>query len=248
MPTQNGPQAGYAPPSGVIGIIDRYRDFGLQKPFTADVLMRAGITESLAPRVLQSLRLLGIIDDDGNPTAQFDEISRLPDDQYRDGFKDLLVAAYGNIFSFVDPSQHSYERVRDAFRGYEPRGQQERMVTMFLGLCEYSGLDVSAAKQPREGAARTPRKPSTKALKKPDGSKKGGASSQGRTEVRADGLPVALTGLLTELADVGPTWSETKREAWLRTFHSVLDYCFPIVEASPEDLEPELEPDEEPAS
>lgn len=69
----------------------------------------------------------------------------------------------------TSPSRAQRRRVsglRDAFRGYEPSGEQGRMVMLFLGLCEAAGIVKSAAtaKPPsRNGAGRAPG-PRTKAV------------------------------------------------------------------------------------
>ena len=60
--------APYAPPSAVLEVITRYRNRGLSTPITAEVLARAGVSESLVPRTLQALQILDLVDDKGMPT------------------------------------------------------------------------------------------------------------------------------------------------------------------------------------
>src|SRR5436309_11953053 len=95
----NGPGP-YAPPSAVIDLITSYRERGLRTPFTLEVLTRAGISESLAPRTLQALRLLDLLDGEGNPTQPFEQAVRAPEEQFREAIRDLLLAAYSDVFSF----------------------------------------------------------------------------------------------------------------------------------------------------
>ena len=65
----------------------------------------------------------------------------------------LLRAAYRPIFAFVDPATASHDEIRDAFRGFTPVGQQQRMVTLFLGLCAYAGLPVPEVTRERKVGA-----------------------------------------------------------------------------------------------
>jgi hypothetical protein len=142
----------YAPPSAVISIIERFRNHGLSTPFTQEVLIRAGVTEALAPRTLQALKLLDLVDEvSGEPTEEFSSLQRASSEDFRDRLQAVLRAAYRPILSFVDPSTPTQEQVRDAFRGFNPVGQQQRMVTLFVGLCSYAGIPVPEA--PRERSA-----------------------------------------------------------------------------------------------
>lgn len=161
-------KAPYAPPKTIIDIVETYREKDMRKPWDLQVLEQAGVSESLAPRTLQALKLLDIIGADGNPTEQFEALVRAPDTEFKQGLADLFCAAYGDILAFADPSINDISRIRDAFRPYQPRGQQERMITLFIGLLEYAGVDVSAAKvssrpkvEKKAGAA------SSRATKKP---------------------------------------------------------------------------------
>lgn len=155
-------KAPYAPPKAVTDFIKIYREKDIRKPFDLQVLEQAGVSESLAPRTMQALKLLDIVDSDGNPTDQFEALVRAPEAQFKEGLADLFCAAYSDILSFADPADSDLSRLRDAFRPYQPRGQHERMITLMVGLLEFAGLDVSAAKasmKPKKEGPTTPRKP-----------------------------------------------------------------------------------------
>src|SRR5262245_49936348 len=108
--------APYAPPSAVLEVIRRYRDRGLQTPFTTDVFIRAGVSDSLAPRTLQAFKLLELVDDDGDPTEAFVGLAKAPtDDEYRERLASLLRGVYAEVFAFVDPAEEDQARVRGAF-------------------------------------------------------------------------------------------------------------------------------------
>jgi Family of unknown function (DUF5343) len=137
---QHGPGA-YAPPKAIVGALERWRDRGLPVPVTADTLLRAGVTtESLAPRTLQSLKLLGFLTDDGQPTDEFRELQKVASDQYKERLASLLRVVYADVLAHADPAQDDLERITDQFRVYEPASLRDRMVTLFIGLAEYAGI------------------------------------------------------------------------------------------------------------
>lgn len=236
MAVQTGGKAPYAPPSAVLEIIRRYRDAGLMTPFTPDVLMRAGVSESLAPRTLQALQLLDLIDEEsGEPTSQFEAIRRATTDDYPGTLAETLRSAYAEVFQFVDPTRDNQQRIEDAFREYQPAGQRRRMVTLFLGLCQEAGIieDGPPARPPRprrrEGTRSQPRA-GTPASRTATGSK-------GREPVTGavNGLPPALGGLLAQLPEASRGWTRDRRDAFVKTFEAVLDFCVPVVQRSEEE-------------
>lgn len=219
----DGP-APYAPPATVLSVIDRYRSHGLQTPFTKDVLNRAGVTESLVPRTLQALRLLDLIDGEANPTTQLEGLGRAGHDELQGLLADVVRAAYADVFRFANPAQDSYERVADAFRGYRPRGQHARMITLFLGLCEAAGI---VEKAPEKSRTRSTSEPGQAQTRRPSPARKAAGSSAPK---RAGGLHPALMGLLESLPPTGERWTKDERDRFLETFETVLDFAVPLRE------------------
>jgi Family of unknown function (DUF5343) len=178
MPLAPDGPAPYAPVATIMEVVNRYRDRGLQTPFDADVLTRAGVTESLAPRTLLSLRHLDLIDEQGNPTPLFEGLRRAPSDEFPTRLEEVVRAVYADVFQFADPTVDAPERVADAFRQYVPAGQRSRMVTLFLGLCERAGIIPEAparqrtTRASRPASATTPRRSSSKVAVRGQGVRK----------------------------------------------------------------------------
>jgi hypothetical protein len=206
-------------------------------PVTQEVLIKSQVvSDSLAPRTMQALKLLDLLDEQGQPSVALDDLAKAPTTEFKDRLAALVRGAYAPIFSFVDPATDSPEAVRDAFRGYEPRGQQDRMVTLFYGLCEYAGLAAPPKRAPAKpvssGSNGTRKAPSARtSVKKPDTS----ASFTGQAPISTDappldtpGLPAPLQGLLKDLEAIGPTWTKARRDQFLAVFTAVLDYSFPV--------------------
>jgi hypothetical protein len=218
--------APYAPPSAVLAIIERYRERGLPTPVNSDVLGRAGVSDSLIPRTLQALQTLDLIDEQGRPTQTLESIRLAPAAQYEERLREWLNGVYADVLMFIDPATADEVQVRDAFRSYEPVGQQARMVSLFRGLYAAAGVagEKAQVRQPRQqrSTQRTIQKSRT-----PANSKSGG--DKGQTVV-PKGIPAPIAGLLASLPPEGGSWTQAQHDKFTRTFSAILDFCFQIVE------------------
>lgn len=229
---ENGP-APYAPAQAVISIIEGYRERGLSVPFTLEVLTRAGVTESLAPRTLQALKLLELVADDGQPTETFQRLRVARGDEYRTALQDWLRNVYAGVLQFADPASDSPEKVSEAFRGYAPVGQRERMVVLMRGLFEYAGLITAEARREhkprvvRRSASDSPRvRSDTTAARRASPATR--TPPRHTTAINADGLPPAIAGLLQEIPRRGASWTSARRDDFLAAFRALLDFSVPV--------------------
>lgn len=234
MPIRSGGPAPYAPSQTVLGLIKAYRSRGLQTPFTGDVLMRAGVPETLISRVTQSLRLLDLIDEGGNPTNEFEALRRAGDVEFPDRLAAMVRAAYAEVFKFVDPAQDDEGRIKDAFRAFEPLGQLTRMVTLFLSLCAEANI-VSEGKEPKKAP---PRRPGAAPAMRGAGKRTAAANSAARSRLGAgDGggrrgnAPPALQGLLDNLPTPSRGWVQADRDRWIAAVNAAVDFAIPIKSA-----------------
>jgi hypothetical protein len=236
MPITHDRLAPYGPPQTVIELIEAFRDRGLTTPFTADVLLRSGVSEGLVNRTLSTLRLLDLTDKEGNPTQQFEAL-RLArgQEEYQAALQDWLRGVYADILKFCDPAVDDADRVGEAFRGFLPPGQRGRMVTLMLGLFRYAGIAPANAARER----RPERK--TRTVRATAAGKGVGVGSANATRVRAsqqpmgpsatawngESLPPALTGLIQQIPfDIG--WDATQRKDFLKAFEAVLDFSVTV--------------------
>jgi Family of unknown function (DUF5343) len=225
MPVTEDRPAPYATTSSILDILGRYRNRGLPFPVTAEVLARAGISESLIPRTLQSLQTLDLINDAGNPTEVLEGLRLAPEGEYKSRLAAWLRGTYAGIFAFVDPLQDDGVRIRDAFRGYVPIGQQDRMVALFEGLCTEAGLIAPKAKPTPRAAGAAPRPRAAPSSASTPSSVRAGKKAKPSAH---GGLPPALTGLLESLPSGDDGWSQAERDKFYSTFGTVLDFCIPI--------------------
>jgi hypothetical protein len=235
--------APYAPASAVLQLIERHRSKGLPHFIDGDVLQRIGVSDSIIPRTLQTLKALELINEDGGLTETFEGLRLAPETEYQQRLAEWLKRVYADALTFVDPATDDEVAIRDAFRKYTPTGQHDRMVTLFIGLFTAAGVMAPKQKaQPaKRAAAPAPRvakstlaaivrgQPKPPALKLPN--------------PQASGLPAAIAGLLTTLPSEGGYWAKERRDQFMTTFAALLDYTFKIGEPPESETETASESD-----
>ncbi|MGA3057879.1 MAG: DUF5343 domain-containing protein [Candidatus Limnocylindrales bacterium] len=135
--------APYAPPSAVLGVIRHYRKMDVPEKVTLTNLRQVGVTETLAPRTLAALRFLGLADEDGVTTDRFRAIRFAKDNEYQQTLVDILNESYHEVFAHVDLATAGDRELGNAFIPYSPGGQRERMITLFLALCQEAGMTLA---------------------------------------------------------------------------------------------------------
>jgi len=236
MPIRTGGTAPYSPSATTLQVINAYRDRGLVAPITEDVLTRAGVSDALAPRTLRALEGLELIDKNGMPTAEFEGLRRAPTEEFKQRLEAIIRSVYAEVFQFTDPAKDEPARIADAFRAYEPSGQRQRMITLFMGLCVAAGVVP-------ENTAPKPRTPSPSAQKRTgwvQSLKKRGASFSGPAGTRVSGdelfapdgaIPSGLVAILAMLPKNGAGWTAARRKQFMDLFGHALDFSIPIREA-----------------
>jgi hypothetical protein len=221
VPIQPNGGAPYAPAATILSVVDRARERGLPTPVTKEVLMRAGVSDSLIPRTMQSLQLLELINEDGTWTQNLETLRRAPEAELQSRFAEIVRAVYADVFQYIDPAVASATQIRDAFRSYSPQGQQDRMVTLFVGLCQRAGIVAGQPSAKREGRPRPISSPKPAPRVKVDPS-----SVHNQQFSTASSLPAPLAGLLTTLPQEG--WTKHDRDRFVNAFTAMLDYSIPV--------------------
>lgn len=234
MPVTVDQPAPYAPASAILELIERHRNKGLPPVVDADVLARAGISDSLIPRTLQALKTLDLLTEDGRPSEVFEGIRLAPTAEYQQRLSEWLNAAYADALSYVDPATDDEVAMRDAFRKYIPTGQQARMVTLFMGLFTAAGVIPPRAKASppkRASNGNNPAKIIKSAIRRQsEHAPKKDVPQRQQPPVFSGGLPPAIAGLLATLPPDGGYWTKERRDGFMATLGAVIDYTFKIGE------------------
>lgn len=236
--------APYAPASAILDLIDRHRNKGLPQIVDADVLLRAGVSDSLVPRTLQALRTLDLLTNEGQPSEVFETLRLAPTAEYQAKLTEWLNRTYADALVFVDPATCDEIAVRDAFRKYVPTGQQSRMVSLFIGLFTAAGVMQPRSKQPSATKSRVPAShggPLPKPRLKPKFLEQRNSANHSAKFHSPGDVPPAIAGLLATLPAEGGIWSQARRDQFLAAMGAILDYTFVIGE--PPAFEPETERD-----
>lgn len=199
--------APYAPTKAVLAVFDRFRGPGLPDPVTNATLERIGIPSSNAPRTLQALRFLKLIDEGGNRLPAFNGLRQAKTEEYPGQLAEIVRAAYLPIFEIVDPATDSEVAISDAFRGYEPASTREKMVSLFMGLCRAAGIVTD---KPVRRSPSTPRRPS--APRSTTKQREGGGKPVVEHSAPAPQTPELLFGVTVE--DIAALPSEEFDAVW----------------------------------
>jgi len=212
----------YAPTKAITEVIERYRNPGLPHPLTVESLGRVGVSASLGPRVLQTFKIFGLITDDGKFTSEFETLRTAPTPDFKPKLVELLRSIYAEVFSVVEPAGATWEEVRDAFRGFTPHGQINRMVSLFLGLLEYAEYGESlpsarsASVRPAAGARTTVRNAPTRGTdKRPPSPPPSVSPPAHEPEGHRTSVPLGNAGTVALVVHVNPLLLSKEDRAFL---------------------------------
>ena len=233
MPVTADSPAPYAPGSAVLGVLGRHRTKGLPPVVDLDVLTRAGVPETLAPRTLQAIKALDLIADDGMLTDTFEGLRLASESDYQQRMGGWLRSAYADVLTYVEPETATEVQLRDAFRTYKPTGQQTRMVSLFQALFAAAGLAPERQRQspkriPSGGGSAKPKMAAARLTPSRAHAAFDDSVPAKQQSPTPQGLPPALTGLLASLP-VDGHWTQAQRDKFMTAFPVMLDFAFEIV-------------------
>jgi hypothetical protein len=207
-------------------LMDWFRDRTPTGIVDMDTVVRAGVPESLATRTIRSLILLELLNENREPSKQWIDMASIRgDEEYKIQLQNWIRSTYSEILIYCDPSSDSYERISEAFRGYEPKGQRSAMASLFIGLWKYSGLE-----SPNAGAVASlsPTKKKSATYSGRPGRLTRPRHNRIPSPTKLDDISPGLVGLLRQIPSEGKTWTVTTRDTFVEAFKAVLNFTVPI--------------------
>ncbi len=207
----------YASPANVQSVLRRIRSRTVPEEIDQRFIQGAGVPAAAAARTLRAVRYLGLLDEVGGPTPSLQALARASSDDYRKALAAILRNRYASVFATHDPGMNPQAELIDAFSGFDPASQHNRMMVLFLGLCREAGIPVLEEPKPRRSRSERHRRELTKTSKGRDEAERAGPDGGLRTVA----VHPALAALLEMLPDPGVGWDA--RERWLEAFRAALE-------------------------
>lgn len=158
----------------------------MPKKVDADLLQDYGISRGNVFALLSTLKFLNLIDDRGEPTANFDSLQTMGE-EYQGNLEQIVRKAYADLFSKFDLTKDSRENIRNYFARNYSASQAGKATTLFYGLCSKAGIATIGGKAlriPRDKVV--PEKPKVE-IGTPEGERKEAKAREKESEVR--GVP-----------------------------------------------------------
>lgn len=228
----------YPPASKTVGVVRRIHEGTAGTTLSQKQLVSLGIAEGNSDRVQKALRFLGLIDAEGALTALATRLRKATSDEYPTLLAEIIRSAYAPVFvAYPDPSVATAIDLNNAFKPYDPAGQRQNMIALFLALCREAGLVGEASGTPR----RAPKGPSTRQGAAPKG--KGGGSAPPPPPgiqtpppppffMQTDGVLFhpAIDSFLREARKIteGDGWTKEARDRIVNGFATQLDLFLPV--------------------
>lgn len=233
--TETGP---YAPPTNILQLIQRQRQAGLPDIINPQLLVRLGMPEGNLPRIMQAMRFLGFVDEEGRQTDLFHRLRKATTEDYPTFLKQVLMSAYAPIFAIRDPATATDIELADAFRHYEPSGQRPRMVTLFLGLCREAQIVTEGPVVRTRMKAKVKRVPSDTAISKnkeafapkPDTQPENKHYSPNSHKISETNSQYQLLQVLINQLPADAIWTEKRRDQWLGAMTASIALLIDVVD------------------
>ena len=105
-------------------------------PINVDMLKRLGMAKGKEGLAVHALKFIGVIDEEGNPTNEFDNLKK----DYQTTLKKLVEASYAELFSLI-PSKLANQARLVKFFG-ESVETAEYQAKLFVWFCKQAGIEL----------------------------------------------------------------------------------------------------------
>lgn len=182
-------------------------------------------------QLMAALRFLDLLDEDNHPVLDLERMAHDTDGQRRPLLREHLESSYATALQGLDLDRATAGQLQERFKQYPIDGDTLRKALVFFThAAQYAGMPLSShiTKKTRgTGSGGAKRKPRN-AKPKSNGAPPPPAATGNEMQAKVYGLHPSVDALLTDLTKISREWTKGERDAWLRTFQTVLDYAYPI--------------------
>jgi Family of unknown function (DUF5343) len=225
--------------------LDTMKEKGI--PRRIDRTYLVGMAGAGQTQFISGLKSLGLIDAAGTVQPKFEELVLANSSERKRLLAELLVERYPEAVELGKTNATTGELV-DVFREYGATGDTARKaIAFYLNAARYTGQvrlspHFSTPKVTVRAKAKIRRDAEARAKREAE-------SDREPKDERDNGLSFAayhpaIAGVLTELPTKGKGWTKDRRDKWMKTFETVVDFGIPIVDEEPEEEEEPEETDE----
>lgn len=234
---QNGRPA--APPyvsfKTFLGFLDWLNEDGVVLPSRLDrSFWGERLSGANGTQLMSALRFLRLIDESNRPLSGLEEIGqdRTPErDKRKSIVRDRLSKCYGDAVRGLDLERASAGELLERFRSYHVEGETLRKALAFyVHAADYCGLRLSPhiTKKTRSIRRANGARKRTRTAKKSVVDQESPADKQTLGPTPESELHPSLRALLADLMQSGHNWTRAKRNLWVTTFISNVDYVYPV--------------------
>lgn len=105
-------------------------------PINTDLFKKLGMAKGKEGLAVHALKFIGIIDEEGNPTDEFDNLKK----DYRNTLKRLVQASYSELFNLIPPKLANQSRLVNFFGTAVDTAEYQ--AKLFVWLCKQSGIEL----------------------------------------------------------------------------------------------------------
>ncbi len=137
-----GRSAPYVSAASLSSFFDHVRWVTTPKKVDQGLLLDYGLRRGSIGALLSALKFFGLVGDDGTPTPAF-KMVQTGGDEFRANLEQIVKRSYADLFSRLDPSRDSREKIRNYFaRNYSPAISNKATI-LFLDLAKEAGIPVA---------------------------------------------------------------------------------------------------------
>jgi hypothetical protein len=139
---KKGRSAPYVSAASLSSFFDHVRWVTTPKKVDQGLLLDYGLPKGSVGALLSALKFFGLVGDDGSPTPAF-KMVQTGGDEFRTNLEQIMRRSYADLFSRLDPSRDSREKIRNYFaRNYSPAISNKATI-LFLDLAKEAGIPVA---------------------------------------------------------------------------------------------------------